>query len=226
MPTIKFTDHTGLVPEIYYPEPSRTVIPDWFKKLMPDYIDFENQKEHSAKRCIPMLDAMTFGYTLFTSEDIDVQKDEKHNYYRWSRRDDAISFHENRQMSTYPKLPEGQNVPKWNNPWTIKTPSGYSCLFTEPINNPETPISIFSGVVDTDVYLGPVNLPFMLRDSSFVGLIPAGTPIAQIVPFARESWKIELNTIDQDEMTSAIQKLTSVFWDKYKRLFWVKKSFS
>lgn len=232
MPTIKFTDTTGLVPEMYYPKPGRITIPDWFKKLMPEFIpdsprrDGSKKKEHSGKRCIPMLDAMTIGYTIFTSEDIIVQKDGQYDFYEWTRRDDAIEFHSYDQMSTYPNLLEGQSVPKWINPWVIKTPPGYSCLFVPPMNNPETPISIFNGVVDTDTYVSTVNFPFMLRDKSFTGLIPAGTPIAQVVPFARESWKMEINSVDEKEIITTREKLNSLFWDKYKRLFWAKKEFS
>lgn len=232
MPTIKFTDKTGLVPEIYYPKPSKTVVPQWFKKLTPELENLldgsgpAGKKEHSGKRCIPMLDAMTSGYTIFTSEDITVEKDNDVDFYRWSRRSAAISFHPHHQMSTYPGLSDGQDVPKWENPWVIKTPPGYSCLLTNPANNPETPISIFSGIVDTDSYIDSINFPFMLKDKNFTGLIPAGTPIAQVLPFPRASWKIQINTIGEKEITSAREKLNSVFWDGYKRLFWFKKNFS
>lgn len=232
MPTIKFTDTTGLVPEMYYPKPSKTAIPIWFKKLIPEFIpaspknDGSNKKEHSGKRCVPMLDAMTAGYTIFTTEDILVEKDGEYDFYEWTRRDDTIEFHTYEQMSTYPDLIEGQSVPKWINPWVIKTPPGYSCIFTEPMNNPETPISIFSGIVDTDTYIGPVNFPFMLRDKSFAGLIPAGTPIAQIFPFARAKWNMEIGTITEKEVINTREKLGSLFWDKYKRLFWTKKEFN
>lgn len=232
MPKIKITDQTGLVPEMYYPKPSKAVIPSWFRSLAPRVIDAKilnepgDGKGHSGKRCIPMLDAMTAGYTIFTSEDIQVESDCGLPYFRWTRREEVITFHANQQMSTYPGIRENEDVPKWNNPWVIKTPPGYSCIFTNPMNNPETEISIFSGVVDTDTYTESVNFPFLLKNPDFNGLIPAGTPIAQVIPFARESWQMELNTISEKEILQTREKVGSVFWDKYKRLFWSKKQFN
>jgi len=232
MQTIKFTDKTGLVPDEYYPKPSKMAIPEWFKTLMPQFEDMAraqypgNSKEPTGKRCIPMLDAMTDGYTIFTSEEIRVTEHNDLPYFEWARRDKTISFHPHQQLATYPGLKENQDVPKWDNPWVIKTPPGYSCLFVPPLNNPEIPIKIFSGVVDTDTYVQSVNFPFMLVDPLFKGLIPIGTPIAQVIPFARESWKMEINTIPKEEMIKAFQRLDSMFFDKYKKLFWHKKSFN
>ena len=232
MPTIKFTDDTGLVPEMYYPKPSKMVIPEWFKKLAPEF-DYKTKmdgpggtKAVSGKRCIPMLDAMTIGYTLFTSEDIRVTRHEGLPYYEWARRDEAISFHDHKQLSTHPEVAGGQNIPKWNSPWIIKTPPGYSCLFVPPLNNPETPIKIFSGVVDTDTYIDFVHLPFLLVDKSFEGTIPAGSPIAQVIPFRRDSWKMEINTISKEEISKTVQKRESMFFERYKKLFWFRKEFS
>jgi hypothetical protein len=233
MPKINFTDKTGLVPELYYPKPSKAVIPSWFKELMPRFEDESvvwqsgNKLRPTGKRCVPMMDSITAGYTIFTSEDIIVSKDEQNfSYFEWARRDEAIKFHKHEQLSTYPSLNKGESVPKWENPWVVKTPPGYSCLFTQPMNNPETPIKIFSGIVDTDSYIESVNFPFQFTDRDFSGLVPAGTPIAQVIPFARESWKMELNKISQEEMSRTAQKNESLFWDKYRRMFWNKKDFS
>ena len=77
--------------------------------------------------------------------------------------------------------------------------------------------TILPGVVDTDTYTAPVNFPGVLTDVKFEGLIPAGTPIAQVVPFQRESWTMELGEqealIEQNKVTS---KLRTRFFDSYK----------
>jgi hypothetical protein len=118
-------------------------------------------------------------------------------------------------------------IPKWTNPWLIKTPKGYSCIFTSPFNR-DAPFNIFDGVVDTDTYDMPVNFPFGLKDPDFEGLIPAGTPIAQVIPFKRTAWKSEY-TETTPEVTERINKATtelnSRWYDVYRTRWWSKKEF-
>ena len=117
------------------------------------------------------------------------------------------------------------SYPKWNNTWGITTPPGYSCLFISPLHR-ETPIIALPGIVDTDTYSAPVNFPFVLRDPKMDGLIPAGTPIIQVIPFKRDSWSMEIGK-EEDLVVQAktTNKLRSVFFDSYKRQFRQQKDY-
>jgi hypothetical protein len=44
-----------------------------------------------------------------------------------------------------------------------------------------------AGIVDSDKYHGAGNIPFFLKEE-FEGLIPKGTPYAQIIPIKRAEW--------------------------------------
>ena len=86
---------------------------------------------------------------------------------------------------------------------------------------------ILPGIVDTDTYTPPVNFPFVLTDENYEGLIPAGTPLAQVIPFKRESWEMsfgsqkEKDRANDDSVTSR-----SRFFDAYKNLFRQKKTYT
>lgn len=238
MPTIKFTDITGLVPEDYYPRPSKTAIPEWLKRLAP-YSD-PAKKDQTAKRCIPMLDAVMTGYTIFLTEDIQVEQmqsqlpegwstkifdkiPEKGPFYRWPS-GLGVDFHPIDQVKTHSKI--NTPVPKWLNPWSIETPQGYSCLFTSPFNNDGLPFIPFTGIVDTDTYIPVVNFPFALADPGFEGTVPAGTPLVQVIPFQREAWIMETVVGNTEEVNRATRRLRSKFKNGYRRLFHTPKSFS
>lgn len=237
MPTIKFTDITGVVPEDYYPSPSKAHIPEWLKKLSP-YLD-EKKNDQTAKRCIPMLDAVMSGYTIVSTEDIMVGKKEVKMPEGWSSKVSevisktkpdfswssglGVEFHSASQASTHGGV-QGP-IPKWISPWSIKTPRGYSCLFLPPLNNEKLPFSAFSGVVDTDTYVPVVNFPFLLSDPNFEGTVPAGTPIVQVIPFKRESWKMEIEVGNTLEISKAQRRLNSKFKNGYRRLFHQPKDF-
>jgi len=220
MPTIKFTDITGLVPEDFYPTPSKSHIPEWIKHLQP-YSD-ENKTYQTAKRCIPMLDAVMSGYTIVLTEDIKVEQTDTGPYYSWPH-GLGVKFHRPEQARTHSKV---QNpIAKWENPWSIETPHGYSCLFVSPLNNDGLPFTPFAGVVDTDVYTPLVNFPFLLTDPTFEGIVPAGTPIVQVIPFRREPWTMAIAIGNTEKIQRSSRRLHSVFKNGYRRLFHQPKSF-
>jgi hypothetical protein len=229
---INFTP-TFEVVEDYCPQPSSKFLPDWYREL-DSYVD--NVKRPSGngttsatvKRCMPVFDMMTAGYIIPTYVDIfvsqreqvdpnDPTKFEVYPWYEWSSQG-VISFHPIDQAITHPgrKVHKG-NFPKFANPWSIVTPPGYSCLFIPPVHR-DSPFSILSGLVDTDSYKAPVNFPFILNDSSFEGLIPAGTPLAQVIPIKRDNWSMEINN-DISLSNKDSLKLRSKFFDSYKTQF-------
>lgn len=218
----------------YYPLPAINNIPEWYKKTSP-YIGsnhpivFDGKTNASIKKCIPFFDAMTTGYILFTYIDIYVHFDQHGSHYSCPNNANAsgvIEFHSNEQAKKYPQSNK-MDYPKFLSPWSILTPNGYSCLFVPPINNPNNFFTIFSGVVDTDSYHNEINFPFILNSPTFDGIIPAGTPICQVIPFKRDSFKM---SIDNDEKSV---KLVNKFFDtynikffnNYKTRFWKKKHY-
>lgn len=234
MEKILFTDTTQTISELYYPFPASHTLPEWYKD-MSSYLSKEKVPDGNGggtgtlKRCMPVFDALTMGYILVSPADVYVsQKPSTLNpnnlvpYYEWPSRD-LIAFHPQEQAPTYPKKNTHETYPKWVNPWSIKTPKGYSTLFTQPFHR-ESVFTILEGVVDTDTYTSPVNFPFVLNDTSFEGLIPAGTPIAQVIPFKRVDWEMTLGK-DVEEHTNITRKLKTKIFDSYKDQFRQKKEY-
>jgi hypothetical protein len=231
MPNIIFTP-TKTVAKEFYPVPSSKAIGDWYKKTT-SYsggagISFDkeaNSANTTIKKCMPFFDAMTAGYTIFTHTDLFISQDESGvPFYNWKGYD-AIEFHSPKQISEHPEAPN-HLVPKWMNPWAIKTPKNYSCFFSNPMHRDKSPINIIEGIVDTDSYTSPVNFPFMLKDWSYRGLVPAGTPIAQVIPFKRESWEMQISQDSPNHerfMVDAV--LFAKYVNAYKNHFWAKKEF-
>ena len=138
-------------------------------------------------------------------------------FYEWPSFG-PIQFHPVEQLPVHPSKGEHKiSYPKWINPWAIKTPPGYSVLFISPMHR-ESIFTILPGIVDTDQYSAPVNFPFVLNEADrFEGLIPAGTPMAQVIPFKRDSWQMELGTLeDLNEQARVTSRLRTKFFDSYK----------
>ena len=174
-------------------------VPEWYKKSpqkikgLEKFLLYPNQPVQTTstyKKCSPFLDALTNGYIFSLSQDVEVKKDDNNNPILLWRNDalNAISVHNNEQWKglVHPKDCY-EFLYKWENHFIIKTPKKYSTLFTHPHNRFDLPFYTLSGIVDTDKYNIPVQFPFFLKND-FVGIIPAGTPVAQMTFFKRNHW--------------------------------------
>ena len=90
----------------------------------------------------------------------------------------------------------------------MELPPGYSALYTQPLNRFELPFLTMGGIVDNDKVHLPGTMPFFVL-KSFTGVLPAGTPYAQIFPFCREHWSAEIDTSLEQPAMSAKNKANS-----------------
>jgi hypothetical protein len=215
------------------PASATKAIPNWFRS-MPKFTGkdkkfrlFSDSRVNSTvKLCSPFLDSLTLGYTIMLEYDVQVVLEGDKQEFTWKGGGlNFIGVHSAQQIPSE-MIPEGfSSQPfKFTNRWSIKTPSGYSLLFTHPLNRADLPFFTLSGLVDSDDYHMPVELPFLIR-SDFDGIIPAGTPVAQIIPIKRESWKSEYQEFDNNftEKTRAV--FSSKISRSYKNLFWKRKEY-
>jgi hypothetical protein len=228
------------------PELASKNIPDWYKN-MESYMGGTKKlnghgiNQGTIKRCMPVFDAMTAGYLILLPADVNVSIKEytptdpktgevipdlptkMMHHFEWCSFN-TVGFHPVEQAPDHP-LHNGNPYPKWMNPWSIRTPKGYSTLFVQPMHR-DAPFTIMPGVVDTDKYFAPVNLPMVINDPDFEGLIPKGTPIAQVIPFKRDSWELQLGGQKElEDQKKVADKNETKLYDKYKSMFRVLKEY-
>ena len=224
-----------------HPEPIKTNIPEWFKKLEHNY------SNKTVKGCMPFLDALTAGYLIRMPQDLyiehNIEKDGKRGtYMKWALEEklhhlditrlnlntNRVDVHPTKQLEGSPLIEKNKNLffLKIYNPWRIKTPSGYSCIIMPPLNNKDDRFEIISGIVDTDMYPREINFPFVINGDKYPVLkdtIKKGTPLAQIIPFRREEWKSVVKGTNKiapknylKDALTMIRGYQSVFWNKKK----------
>ena len=146
MEQIIFTNTLG-VPEEYSPIPANKSIPEWYIGLE-SYVGGHKKPvgngttSSTIKRCMPVFDALTSGYIIPTYVDIFISQKEQETdqgiikipWYEWPSFN-ALEFHPIQQAPTHPNRNGHQlSYPKWINPWSIKTPPGYSALYLSLIH--------------------------------------------------------------------------------------------
>lgn len=232
------------LPLIPFPIPAAEGIGDWFERVplysnCPAALENPHAWRQTVKGCSPFLDAMGTGYLIRSFCDIEVEVGSQHGIeegrFRLTSRFDGFeptSYHEPWQFEGHPlgRTWDCKLAGKFQNPWIIKTPPGVSCLFCHPrLNDPDTRFYTLSGVVATDVYPIPVELPFLVNCKEHAGknfLIRMGAPICVVIPFRREDWKIHVGTPDADasrEARQGVRRLTGHLRGAFNR-YWRKRT--
>ncbi len=218
---------------------SKYNIPKWFKDL-PKYSNnsskfiFNGAPNLTVKSCLPVVDGFTSGYTFNLHCDVQISIENGNTIARWSfnqpgvpgpimsRRvngqiqDDTCGWH---NIEGYSNLEFN-----WFPSWSIKTPKGYSCFVTHPINRIDLPFYTLGGIIDTDGWGEAGSHPFLLK-KNWEGIIPKNTPIFQLIPFKRDSWKSEYNNMMHEEARKNINTRNSYLKDYYKKFVWKSKNF-
>jgi hypothetical protein len=217
--------------DFLYPAPASKSSPTWYKDLSPwldqDLKDFKIENK-TVKSCPPFLDSLSSGYIYRLPVDVEFIKTQDGLDVRWLLPgDNVISNHNPRQFSRDGLSPYSfEGIFKWQFPFTIKTPPGYSVLFTHPLNRYDLPFLTLSGIVECDAYPERINFPFQLLE--FKGdrlLVEHGTPIVQMIPIKRDSWTHEKKPFVHGNKEKSFLQLKKIFHKSYKRQWWVKKEY-
>ena len=223
-------EHCALDQSFPNVEPMKKNIPNWFKKknkfanndkflkVLPAQLTF--------KACSTFGESFIAGYSMPLPVDIAVRQTEGGPSITWH--DQSESFLEARASEINSELPIPLGCHEqsfaWHTKNIIKIPKGYSALLTHPLNRHDLPFVTLSGIVDGEFVLQDGNCPvFFSKD--FEGVIPAGTPILQILLFKRENWKSKINTklLLQAQINKRKSMNTAYGW--YKQNHWQKKMY-
>jgi hypothetical protein len=153
------------------------------------------------KACPAIMDAFSTGYVLRTPCDIKFFKN-KNGKIDVEVLDKRYSdFCTKRQPMPQFIHPKGyyEDHFAWYPDWGIELPDGYSCLYMTPMNRFDLPFLNTSGIVDNDKVYISGTFPFFIVDG-WEGIVEAGTPYMQIIPFQRENWKSDFEILNQKEI--------------------------
>jgi hypothetical protein len=216
-----------------YPKPQAAshYVPDWYKKakrfrsgkmeILPEGAGLNKD----LKLCMPFLDAITAGYVIELPGDLLVHRDERGVGFFWNEQPDPMQVRPKDMAVTLPR-PHGhdKDLYAWTFHWAAITPPGYSLLVTQPLNRFDLPFTTTSGIMDGDKFSLGGEIPFFL-EKDFVGVIPAGTPIAQLIPIKREYWTSEVLSHNQSFIKTQMYNTARYLYGGYKKHIWVKKSY-
>jgi hypothetical protein len=210
------------------PTPAKRLIPDWYKNAESYFTDSSGKQQNGLKKCMPYTDAMVSGYMLRLPANVFIDRTEAGDLsVAWEKSDVFPSLIAERPKelgATMPRPPGfAPNHLVFSGTWAWKTPKGWSTLVTHPLNRADLPFYTASAIMDSDAYSSGGNIPFFIKED-FVGVIPEGTPIAQIIPIKRASWKVLFDPGMEDLIERQAVMVRS---DEtpYKKIAWYRKKY-
>lgn len=193
------------------PGPTIKTIPEWYRKAdrfavnphtkEPWVNPQDGGKVPTWKACPAVFDIMGTGYVYKTPCDIEVYEENGQIQIKVTDPNNRDFVGDRPPMAQFVH-PQGYHEKHfaWWADWAVILPEGYSALYTQPFNRFELPFLTTSGIIDNDKVHLPGTMPFFIA-KGFTGVIPAGTPYAQILPFKRENWESEVVTdLTYDQM--------------------------
>jgi hypothetical protein len=206
--------------------PISQVLPSWYKSIHIFGSDkkFSSFEGITVKGCAPFMETMMVGYNIPLISDIVVEQTENGPRITW--RDERLKILKIRNSEVEIPAPLGYHSIDfaWSSPLALKVPKGYRMLITHPFNRYDLPFITTSGIVEGGYPLRGGNLPVFIS-KTFEGIIPKGTPIAQMLPFKVEDWnsKVEKGLVEESDKINDILKTYAYGW--YRKNIWKKSQF-
>jgi len=228
MNILNFNSVGDYMPDI---KPAKTHIPEWYKNIKGynknnlKIQEGQNSPVTNLKSCMPFFDSFNTGYMIELAQDVYVEIKDGLPCFHWTSEPDPIGVRDVGENII--PIPHGysQTHFTWKNPHILNAKKGYSAIVTHPFNRHDLPFISLTGIMDIDILVGNGNIPFFVQEG-FEGLIPRGTPILQVIPFKRESWKINKDDslIEKNNKENIDKRRSMIGWYKTNR--WQKKEFN
>jgi hypothetical protein len=221
----------------FSPSPAAKVVPKWYMdadlyakdprngKFIPNY---DGGKLPTFRACPAILDLFTTGYVLQTPCDLEFYKEGNTPKVKVPKTHrDFCDSRPPMPQFVYPSGYEKHHFHWWPN-WAPSLPEGYSALYVNPLNSFDLPFLTVAGIIDNDKFNTPGLMPFFIREG-FEGVVKAGTPFVQIIPFKREDWEMELKFHTQEELLERHKQSADTFRKPdggvYKKSFWTRRKY-
>jgi len=214
--TIKFLTQKSEYIDLAPPRPAKEFIPSWYKNLKREWSEMRDgnhgeghdeswntvpYKDNSLKKCPTVKDIMHEGYIIPLWLDLKISHDRDSglNWYNKHAFENTISFHDARSIGKMPLHDHSFHTAlKFENPWDIITPPGWSIMVMDPWYHRNIDIEIFPSIVETDSY-HQMNIPFLYHGQG-ERTFRQGMPLIQIIPFKRETLnKLEVAEMDDQD---------------------------
>jgi hypothetical protein len=227
---VVFRCDPALIDVLARPVFARHALPDWVREMPPmAFSAVHGQNVRTVKHCPPFIDAMVHGFIIPLPCDVMIRD----GVFSWdwdlpalsveAHSRSPLSFHAPAQVMATPFHDPSSAIVKFNSFWTIELEPGHSLFATHPINRPDLPFRLLTGLVDCDRFSDVgVLFPAVWTNPGFNGMLARGTPIAQCFPVARTALDLHCESFSAerarryDETAAALLSRPGIYRRRFR----------
>ena len=187
------------------PQPASKFVPQWWKQ-MPKQDPFPAIQ--TVKVCPSFPDYFSQGFVVPMWADVMLKYDKHTSEWNWiaglpsPTNPFSIETHLNAQFIDYIKPSiqgvEGNFIFKFNSPWSLKTPKGYSVLQLPMFYHFNKEFSVLPGVIHTDFHT-TINQQVVYHGTENEIFIKRGTPLVHYIPFERKKYGLKVRVTNLED---------------------------
>jgi hypothetical protein len=243
---IKFNIDDPLALTHWPPILAKDFLPEWYAKLpeVKESYAFNEIVTKNVRACVPVSDLMSSGYIIRATFEVRVSE-KIINFAPAMSIQTALEVKDGNANSNTAQLeqhlgliPNGPvdvfdelSCPmksrdkkrgkyfKFESPWSIQTPPGYSCLVMQPYYFYNQDVQILPAIIDTDKFDKKIPVIGFLTGKTEEVRFFCGDPLLHIIPFKRDDWEAEFTS------EKILDKSKFFLYNAYKRIFHSPKSF-
>jgi hypothetical protein len=201
---------TILIDEIILPYPAKKDMGKILKEVKPS--SFENG--NSIKNCPGIVRYLKTGFIISAWQDIVIKTNGDGSTYKWENNNCGLNTEvmdsfkgfamgvnwqsEKTFFKHFPRENTLKSILKFDTPWFIKLPPGYSALFVPAFYDNEERFTVIPGILETDYY-GVINIQVYWHRLNSTEIIKAGTPLIKIIPFKNDEWDSKVRLASYEE---------------------------
>ena len=239
-PEVHFEINDRLAHGIKQPTPASKARPSWWKQIQPYHPDVKHDRFVEAgsgtiRTCPAITDIQDFGYMMYLPFDIYVNATDKDHLKveippRLLDNGDGSKYVSSHFAWQVDGLKIGEEFHpqhlKINPVFGVSTSKGYSAWMTHPVNRTDLPFRTMDSLVDTDTYTAFWTVIIFIK-IGFKGVIEAGTPMLQVMPFKRDPvFNSTVVPKDENKFSRNWNGIKVKFYRTYKNFFWERKRFN
>jgi hypothetical protein len=231
---IVFWTENELLTKIYPIIPSNKLMPEWLKSLDP-HIDVKGHsiQASTVKRCPGILKYTGYGYIVRSWCDVVITTDMKHGninfkytdsdpnsgrveIFRYMGVQHPVGLMADSAFGYPTAVPNNyfKNVLKWTLGWHAWMPKDYDLWFAPPQYHFNPNFTACTGILDSRI-TEQLNVQIFWHPTEETVVIPAGTPLVQLIPIKREKPEFEIE-YDKDKFHSnRLKEKFSKYWLKF-----------
>jgi hypothetical protein len=234
-PTVKFSCTLPAVDKIMPIIPAKDLVHSWKADAAKTYNSIKNESIQSPKtisKCPGISLIQSQGWIVRTWQDVVVETNNNQFDVRWAapinqekyNDEKVLDYHDASLLTCFKNWQDGtlKHLLKFNTGWRVEIPKGYTLYQLPVFYSDQNDFTTCAGAYNWKYGVGSINVPVYWHKLNTQTIIPAGTPLTQLILVPEEEYDYEITKPNEELWRITDFLVNRKFTTDYKSIkdFW------